>query len=421
MHPSHSTRSGLCYCLHASDPKEGELAQATRTNNPLPFQDLEPRRFEDLVRHLAYYFKPWRKLEPTGRTGSDGGFDARGYEIIPADEQDDQEVVAEDEGPPPAQPDRLWLIQCKREKTITPKKLRTYLDEIPVETRAELYGVIFAAACDFSKATRDILNDWARKHGISEAHIWGKGDLEDQLYQPKNDNLLFAYFGISLLIRRRSLRTALPSRLAMKKRAEVVLRKAPGLFLLRDPTDDRYPFTDDLKKNRRGRWRVFEFAGFSAFGLKYLVKTHFAYVNDTRTGWDMVDSVNNAEPTYENSWASQQDSEARALYHRVWYHWQNIPDANRATFHREWCIGYEDILAIDEEGDEFAKFPHVFAESATGSRVWEVIKFTNSFIEPFYPDPAQRIKYFPDTFPDLPPPKPAQPIPGEDEPLARRS
>lgn len=32
----------------------------TRTMNPLPFQDLEPKRFEDLVRQLAYDFKPWR-------------------------------------------------------------------------------------------------------------------------------------------------------------------------------------------------------------------------------------------------------------------------------------------------------------------------------------------------------------------------
>jgi hypothetical protein len=46
--------------------------------------------------------------------------------------------------------------------------------------------------------------------------------LEDQLYQPKNDNLLFAYFGISLQIRKRTIRTALRSRLAMKKKAETV-------------------------------------------------------------------------------------------------------------------------------------------------------------------------------------------------------
>lgn len=46
---------------------------------------MEPKRFEDLVRQLDYDFKPWRKLEATGRSGSDDGFDARGYEIVGAD------------------------------------------------------------------------------------------------------------------------------------------------------------------------------------------------------------------------------------------------------------------------------------------------------------------------------------------------
>lgn len=53
----------------------------TRTIGPLHFEDLDPKRFEDLVRQLAYEFKPWRRLEATGRSGSDNGFDARGYEI----------------------------------------------------------------------------------------------------------------------------------------------------------------------------------------------------------------------------------------------------------------------------------------------------------------------------------------------------
>jgi hypothetical protein len=52
----------------------------TRTLNPLPFHDLEPRRFEDLIRQLAYDFRPWLRLEATGRAGSDEGFDVRGIE-----------------------------------------------------------------------------------------------------------------------------------------------------------------------------------------------------------------------------------------------------------------------------------------------------------------------------------------------------
>ena len=39
----------------------------TRTLNPLPFNMLEPKRFEDLVRQLAYDFRHWQMLEATGR------------------------------------------------------------------------------------------------------------------------------------------------------------------------------------------------------------------------------------------------------------------------------------------------------------------------------------------------------------------
>jgi len=41
----------------------------TKTLNPLPFQDLEPHRFEDLVRQLAYDFRRWKSLEAVGRGG----------------------------------------------------------------------------------------------------------------------------------------------------------------------------------------------------------------------------------------------------------------------------------------------------------------------------------------------------------------
>jgi hypothetical protein len=55
----------------------------TRTLGPLHLEDLEPHRFEDLVRQLLYDFRDWRYLEPTGRTGSDEGFDVRGWETVP--------------------------------------------------------------------------------------------------------------------------------------------------------------------------------------------------------------------------------------------------------------------------------------------------------------------------------------------------
>ena len=164
-----------------------EKPSPTRTTGPLHFEDQEPHRFEDLVRRPIYDFRSWRQLEATGRSGSDGGFDARGFEITScAAEQ--QDVSDEDAPEETALGDRVWLIQCKREKAITPKKLGRYLDAIPADEVGKLYGIVFAAACDFSKSARDLFRARTRELGFAEAYVWGKGELEDMLYQPKNDD-----------------------------------------------------------------------------------------------------------------------------------------------------------------------------------------------------------------------------------------
>src|SRR3982074_725856 len=99
-------------------------ATPTRTYNPLPFTALEPKRFEDLVRQLVYDFRPWRRLEATGRSGSDDGFHAPGLEIVQTAELPacvDRDEL-DDDADAPSTPDRLWLIHCKRERTIGPAK-----------------------------------------------------------------------------------------------------------------------------------------------------------------------------------------------------------------------------------------------------------------------------------------------------------
>ena len=204
------------------------MAQTTRTLNPLPFKDLEPHRFEDLVRQLAYDFRRWKKLEAIGRSGDDEGIDIRGIESLAMElpiatqetdeadgdsEAEDSDSVLEEH----VLDERVWIVQCKREKSIGPTKARKIIDEFFSASPPKTYGYILAAACDFSKATRDAIRDELLKHDVQEYHCWGKGELEDQLYQPKNDNLLFAYFGISLQIRRRSMCTTFRSHLALKK------------------------------------------------------------------------------------------------------------------------------------------------------------------------------------------------------------
>jgi hypothetical protein len=126
----------------------------TKTIGPLHLEDLEPHRFEDLVRQLIYDFRAWRMLEATGRSGGDDGFDARGYEIVAS--AAGEETVEEDgeESAEVGADDRLWLIQCKR----GPGKLVDYLDAVPAAELTNLHGIVFAAACDFSKKARDAEN-----------------------------------------------------------------------------------------------------------------------------------------------------------------------------------------------------------------------------------------------------------------------
>jgi hypothetical protein len=111
------------------------MVKVTRTTNPLHFEDLEPHRFEDLIRQLIYDFREWHRLEATGRQGSEEGFDIRGWEIFATGsekycENEEEKSIDED--------DRIWLIQCKREKTITPKKLANYMETIELDPKEPL-------------------------------------------------------------------------------------------------------------------------------------------------------------------------------------------------------------------------------------------------------------------------------------------
>ena len=62
--------------------------------------------------------------------GSDDGFDASSWErIARAEPRDDGDDDERETLPEPAVADRLWLIQCKREKAIGPTKLAERRDD----------------------------------------------------------------------------------------------------------------------------------------------------------------------------------------------------------------------------------------------------------------------------------------------------
>lgn len=341
------------------------MPHVTRTIGPLHLEDLEPHRFEDLVRQLVYDFRRWQSLEATGRQGSDDGFDARAYEI------DVDSGPLENEEDTPFETDtintgRLWLIQCKRERSIGPAKIEKYLRELPGPEDG-VYGLLFAAACDFSKTTRDRCYAMARDRGFSEVHLWGKAEIEDALFQPKNDHLLFAYFGLSLQVRRRSLQTRIRARLATKKKCLRVLHPHQSVLVI-DASDERYPYPDPGEERpwqQRRRWQVWQFGEVTSRGITVLLERSFAYVADDQVTWDRVDTVNDAREVHDNPWLSRDRdrfAESHAVRAAAMTQWDAFPEANRAWYEVEGHIPFDTILAIDEDGDPHFHGPHIYVQ-----------------------------------------------------------
>lgn len=150
----------------------------------------------------------------------------------PSDEDDDSDNEADAR---PQESERIWNFQCKREKEIGPTKLSEIVSESIPEGSESPYGFVVAAACDFWKASRERFRAEQMQRGVQEFYLWGKADLEDMLFLPKNDHLLFAYFNISIQVRRRSRRSQIRGRLATKKSLYRLLGKDRDTFNLFEP------------------------------------------------------------------------------------------------------------------------------------------------------------------------------------------
>lgn len=342
------------------------MPTVTKSLHQLPFDQLEPRRFEDLIRQLAYDFKEWRALEATGKSGGDDGYDIRGWEIVPEVSEDDDERK-DDDDPEPARDfssDRRWLIQCKREGKIGPKKLEQYFDAIPGEERATLYGLIFAVSCDLSKASRDAIRQKCREAGIAECHFWTRSEIEDMLYQPKNDGLLFAYFGISLRIRKRAVKSDLRSRLSMKRKLHRVFGNdehfsQSTLFL--DPEDENYPYLGEGGSYGTVTWHPYDVQAHHPWGIEILLRKHFAYISEDDRSWDMADGFDDAFDPWHYTWVSDEDRAARGpLRREVWAAQDEFPEQCRGMLSVLALVSFDEILEVDKAGDSFFRGPIIY-------------------------------------------------------------
>jgi len=322
--------------------------------------------------------------------------------MVAVDAEPDEATGEEQSRDTSSAEDRLWLIQCKRERSITPGKMRDYAKEV---ARAPLYGLIFAAPCNFSKKARDAFLTVVRREHVQEAHLWGRAELEDMLFQPKNDHLLFAYFGLSFVIRRRSLQTQIRSKLSMKRKAIRILgdiqRQHFKEILIRDANDTSYPYKHkDFDK--QPNWFHSVFTGHYYGGIMCVLKRHFAYLGDDHKKWDFVADFNDVGPSSEDPWRTEeQRRQERARRGSIWSFWNSLPEKNRGWLEVIWLVAYESIVEIDGEGDEMVGHPHVYVAFDPVDRTFNTLACleANQGAKLYNPEREDRVELFPKEFP----------------------
>ncbi|MFD6567941.1 hypothetical protein [Micromonospora profundi] len=391
----------------------------SRTVGQLHFEDLEPHRFEDLVRQLAYGFRDWIRLEPLGRSGADDGVDIRGVERVQAGRRD--AVSSADPDRDDVSEDRVWFIQCKREKTFGPAKARAVASAALAGGAEPPFAFVLAAPCDLSKRTRDALASDLRAAGVRQVFAWGRGDLEDMLFLPENDHLLFAYFGISLQVRRRSQVAELRSRLTRKREVYRAVgdRSHRGFkpVLVRDPTVEGYPFRERVPdfddENPPWMWTAFRHHS-NPDTLALVIKRHHAWISADRTKFDVIDSCSHVMP-HRNGFNKAARGDP-GLCDRVWRFFHNeVPEDERGWLEVFGWIMLDDILLVDDLGDAFHEPPHILA---TRDHTFGFFTHTREFLrldrhgksaagalapdeEHLDVDKLKRTRLFPDPIPDV--------------------
>jgi hypothetical protein len=373
----------------------------TRTLGPLHFEDLEPHRFEDLVRELVYDFNDWQSIEATGRSGADDGFDIRAYEraSVTEAEPEDGEPEEDDLAPHPME-GNLWMFQCKRQAQIGPTKVAQIIDD-GVKADSPPYGYVLAAPANFSKKSFDVFREELRKRGVMEFFLWGRAALEDMLHWPRDDRVLFTFFGISLVTRRRSRATDIRAIVARKNKLMRILGEQPRHepILARDTKDTHYPHSSSYNDfDKRPRWRAYNVQELTPQGLVVSVQEHFAYWDEPQGEWDMTEALNLAHRPDEED--HQQRRSNHELRDRIEAFWHFFPHAKRANFVRNGLIKFDDIAVIDDKGDSEFKFPHLYVDFSDKNGpffgFWEYL--TRHEHQRQRLDGLKRVKLFPSTF-----------------------
>lgn len=367
----------------------------TRTYGQIHFEDLDPKRFEDLVRQLIYDFKDWQNIEATGRGGNDDGFDIRAYENNYREVIDDSEDVNELH---PMNGD-LWMIQCKREQDLGPIRVRKIINENITPGQSTPYGYILAVSANVSKKTHDAFREELQKLGVMEFYLWGKAALEDMLYLPKNDRILFTFFGVSLTAKRRSRATEIRAVVIVKNKLLSLLGDSGRIhkpILVRDIKDDNYPNNEaypDFANNPR--WQTYTAIEQHPNGIIFQEYEYYAYLDPINKEYDFTSFFNMEEEEPDDDTEYQERHRKRKL---VLDFFQSLPRARQSHYISYAIINYKDMVLVDAKGDSRNERPHIYVDFIKGSpfaRSRQLIKLQNEDIDL---DGYKKVDIFPEVF-----------------------
>lgn len=339
--------------------------KTTKTLGPLHFEDLEPHRFESLVRNLLYDFRDWQVIEPTGQGGSDEGFDIRAWEKVGEITNEDETAKNEEsEKGVHAMGGNLWMIQCKREKELGPSEIGKIIDSISPKTKP--YGYILVAPVNFSKKSYDVFREKLIEKGVMEFYLWGRIDLEDMLYLPKNDRVLFTFFGISLTTQVRSKTTEVKFFINNKNKLFRVLKgqeynQPSESILVRDFYAEKYPYKLEYKDfEKKPRWKEYITQRYYPLGLWFRTSERYAYIDRQKKEFDFIDSTDLLPRKSIIGFRRDPKDDQKQEYAEDF--WAHLPLKNQVMLKTEGIIFYEDMLVIDDKGDVLFQFPHIYVD-----------------------------------------------------------
>jgi hypothetical protein len=277
------------------------------------------------------------------------------------------------------------------------------MDEIALQPNETLHGIVFAAACDFSKKARDQYFEKCRALGIQEVYLWGKAEIEDLLFRPQNDHLLFAYFGFSLTIRQRTIQATLRRDIATKRRLKTVVeRNANRVLIIRNASGDLYPKSPPLKgKFAADHWRLCPFEQLGYEGLEVEYADYLAFFDGQ--AWDAADAVGLERSHFHlrRAWQGREGNEPYEFASKIW----ETFGQDRAWLRLVGVIPYNRILAVDDVGDEYFELPQIYCRyegrwpfSTIYGSIDRVERTGNSDIKWVERDDPARIQRFPTEF-----------------------